>query len=103
MPVLTGADLRAARNGGSLKKPAKPIEIPVEAEDEVAVEKSSASTDGWRMHHPDDPSHSMDCTIEVDAVTVQIKRGVALVDEKTALELERRGWIRGAKVEDYDN
>lgn len=96
MPVLTGADMRAARLNNKAKPKAAIPEIP------VAVEvKEKASTDGYRMHHPDDPYHAMDCVIKIDEVDVQITRGVALVGEKTALELERRGWLRGAKVENY--
>jgi len=99
MPVLTGAELKAARLSGNPEKKIKPVDnIP-----EIKVPEVEESTEGYRMHHPDDPTHSMNCTIEVNGKTVQIKQGVAVVDEMTAREFERRGWLRGAKVDDYDN
>lgn len=98
MPVLTGAALKAAGLEGHLKRKAAPVEIPAVAE----APKAIVPKDGWRMHHPDDPFHTMDCIIAIGAEEVHIKKGIALVGEETAKELERRGWLRGAKVEDYE-
>jgi len=95
--VLTGKQLRESSLGKQPKE-ADPVREPLDIQ-ETAKEPEKAPEDSFRMHHPDDPSKSMTCKILFMDQEIEIQNGVAVVDESVAAELEKRGWLRGSKVE----
>lgn len=102
--ILTGGELEARLAG---KHPAlrgkKPpaAEPPKPVPEDGDAPKPAPAGPRVRMHHPDDPLHTMTCSVTVLGRVVKIERGVAEVDQDQARFLESGGWLRGAEVDKW--